>query len=81
MEVEIEMPETNGNVEIELFVPEEILKRILQLKKDETLLFTHYERKVKVTKHENEFSFEFFEYASLEFEMNDYAPERDESRD
>jgi len=77
MEVEIEMPETSGEVETNFEISKEELKRILQLKKGETMKFSGG----TVTCTENGFEFSSTQEVTLEFDMGDYAPERDESRD
>lgn len=81
MGVKIEMPEVSEEVEINITIHKVALERILQLKPNEVMKFCDGCHHVTITRNGDEFVFSLSENVTIEFELSDYAPERDESHD
>ena len=81
MGVELEMPEVNEEVEINITMNKIVLERILQLKLNEMMKFCDGCHHVTITRSGDDFIFSLSEEVTIDFEMSDYAPERDESHD
>jgi len=72
------MPETSGEVEIELNIPEDTVKRLAKLIQGEILRGSAGDICFTAVKRDGKVCISFEQEVTLEFDMADYAPEHDE---
>lgn len=72
------MPETEGEVQIELKLCDETLRAMLNLKENEMMLGADGTRNFTAIRKNGRIHITFAEWVTLEFDMSDYAPDWDE---
>lgn len=75
------MPEVEGNVDIQLKLCDQVLRKMLELKEREAIRACDGKHYYTALRQNGEIYIMFSEVVVLEFNLSDYAPERDESHD
>lgn len=75
------MPEVEGNIEIELKLCDQVLRKMLELKECEVIKACDGKHYYTVIRKNSDILLMLTEVVVLEFDLSDYAPERDESHD
>jgi hypothetical protein len=74
----INLPEVEGNVEIELKLCDQVLRKMLELKETEIMKACDGKHYYTAVRKNGEIYIMLSEVVVLEFELSDYAPEQDE---
>lgn len=71
------MPEATDEVEIELKLSEELLRRMLELKENEIIMACDGKRYFNITRKNGDIYISLTEEVTIEFDMSNYAPDHD----
>ena len=72
------MPTTTGEIEIKLYLSDEIIRAMLELKENQTIFARYENPQFTATRKNGKIEITWEQYVALEFDMSDYAPEWDE---
>lgn len=75
------MPEVEGNVDIQLKLCDQVLRKMLELKEREVIRACDGKHYYTVIRKNSDILLMLTEVVVLEFDLSDYAPEPDESHD